>query len=69
MKESVMDFIMVPCGLLIMTAYHLWLLHRIIHHPLRHCRRPQCNQQALLDPCNDGGCEQEWSPGSPDPPQ
>ncbi|CAM8989931.1 unnamed protein product [Rhodiola kirilowii] len=33
MKESVMDFIMVPCGLLIMTAYHLWLLHRIIHHP------------------------------------
>uniref|UniRef100_A0A7N0TIE1 DUF599 domain-containing protein n=1 Tax=Kalanchoe fedtschenkoi TaxID=63787 RepID=A0A7N0TIE1_KALFE len=33
MKESWMDMTLVPCGLLIMAAYHVWLLHRIINRP------------------------------------
>ena len=28
-----LDFIMVPLGLMIMAAYHIWLLHKIIKQP------------------------------------
>ncbi|CAL9008974.1 unnamed protein product [Prunus brigantina] len=33
MQERVLDYIFVPAGLLVMVAYHLWLLYRIIMQP------------------------------------
>ncbi|MCD7448836.1 hypothetical protein HAX54_046929 [Datura stramonium] len=35
MVEQVLDYVLVPVGLLFMVAYHLWLIHRILNHPLR----------------------------------
>ncbi|KAL2921587.1 hypothetical protein RDABS01_013078 [Bienertia sinuspersici] len=35
MKEQVLDYILVPFGLIIMVGYHGWLLHRIINHPTK----------------------------------
>ncbi|OUZ99068.1 Protein of unknown function DUF599 [Macleaya cordata] len=35
MKKEVLDYILVPSGLLLMVAYHIWLLHRIITQPTR----------------------------------
>ncbi|MCD7463365.1 hypothetical protein HAX54_050425 [Datura stramonium] len=31
----VLDYVLVPVGLLFMVGYHLWLLHRILKHPIR----------------------------------
>lgn len=33
MEKQVLDYVLVPVGLLLMLAYHLWLLHRILKHP------------------------------------
>ncbi|CAN4085594.1 unnamed protein product [Withania somnifera] len=33
MDKQVLDYVLVPVGLLFMVAYHLWLLHRILKHP------------------------------------
>lgn len=35
MEKEVLDYILVPAGLLIMVAYHIWLLHHVVHHPSR----------------------------------
>ncbi|KAM3319655.1 hypothetical protein P3S67_006855 [Capsicum chacoense] len=34
MEKQFLDYMLVPVGLLFMVAYHLWLLHRILKHPL-----------------------------------
>lgn len=34
-KNSILDYILVPSGLVIMVAYHIWLLYRIKHHPTK----------------------------------
>uniref|UniRef100_K4BHX7 DUF599 domain-containing protein n=1 Tax=Solanum lycopersicum TaxID=4081 RepID=K4BHX7_SOLLC len=33
MEKEILDYVLVPLGLLIMAAYHLWLLQRILKHP------------------------------------
>ena len=33
MEKKDLDYILVPSGLLVMVAYHMWLLHRIVKHP------------------------------------
>lgn len=33
MEEKILDYVLVPTGLLVMAAYHIWLLYRILHHP------------------------------------
>ncbi|MCD7448837.1 hypothetical protein HAX54_046930 [Datura stramonium] len=33
--KMVLDYVLVPVGLLFMVGYHLWLLHRILKHPIR----------------------------------
>ncbi|TYI91713.1 hypothetical protein E1A91_D02G013300v1 [Gossypium mustelinum] len=35
MEIRYLDCILVPIGLLIMTVYHLWLLHRVIKYPIK----------------------------------
>ncbi|KAK9724141.1 hypothetical protein RND81_05G051200 [Saponaria officinalis] len=35
MKEQILDYLLVPIGLFIMAAYHVWLLLKIIHQPTR----------------------------------
>ncbi|KAI4306599.1 hypothetical protein L6164_029860 [Bauhinia variegata] len=35
MEKKVLDYVLVPSGLLIMVAYHLWLLRRIVKHPTK----------------------------------
>lgn len=35
MEKKILDFILVPSGLLVMLAYHFWLLHQIIKHPTK----------------------------------
>ncbi|KAK7275925.1 hypothetical protein RIF29_17052 [Crotalaria pallida] len=35
MEKKVLDFILVPTGLLVMFAYHLWLLLRVVRHPTK----------------------------------
>ncbi|XP_062076082.1 uncharacterized protein LOC133780254 [Humulus lupulus] len=35
MEKRVIDYMLVPSGLLAMVIYHGWLLYRIIHHPTR----------------------------------
>ncbi|KAL5568069.1 hypothetical protein UlMin_024644 [Ulmus minor] len=35
MEEKVFDYYLVPWGLVVMVAYHVWLLHRIIKHPTK----------------------------------
>ncbi|KAJ4723166.1 DUF599 domain-containing protein [Melia azedarach] len=35
MGKQLLDSILVPSGLLLMTAYHIWLLHRIVKHPTK----------------------------------
>ncbi|XP_057984215.1 uncharacterized protein LOC131168638 [Malania oleifera] len=32
-KEAILDYALVPMGLMVMVAYHVWLFHRITHHP------------------------------------
>ncbi|CAH1428452.1 unnamed protein product [Lactuca virosa] len=33
MEEDVLDFVLVPLGLFLMAAYHVWLLYQIRRHP------------------------------------
>ncbi|GAB2264983.1 hypothetical protein Dimus_000054 [Dionaea muscipula] len=33
--EQVLDYSLVPAGLVVMVGYHLWLLHRLLKHPIR----------------------------------
>ncbi|KAM1781092.1 hypothetical protein ACFX11_042351 [Malus domestica] len=33
MQQRVLDYVLVPAGLLVMVAYHLWLLYRILAQP------------------------------------
>ncbi|XP_041010046.1 uncharacterized protein LOC121254155 [Juglans microcarpa x Juglans regia] len=33
MKEKHLDYLLVPTGLTVMLAYHIWLLYRIVQHP------------------------------------
>ncbi|KAK4362827.1 hypothetical protein RND71_018068 [Anisodus tanguticus] len=33
MEEQVLDYVLVPVGLLFMVSYHVWLLHRILKQP------------------------------------
>ena len=35
MEKKVLDLILVPTGLLVMVAYHSWLLHRVVRHPTK----------------------------------
>ncbi|KAK6926122.1 Protein of unknown function DUF599 [Dillenia turbinata] len=35
MEQRVLDFTLVPTGILIMVSYHIWLLQRIINHPTK----------------------------------
>ncbi|KAI4306999.1 hypothetical protein L6164_030234 [Bauhinia variegata] len=35
MEKKVLDYILVPSGLLLMVAYHLWLFYRIVKHPTK----------------------------------
>lgn len=35
MREQLLDYTLVPLGLLIMVAYHVWLLHKIIKTPTK----------------------------------
>ncbi|KAH7668346.1 hypothetical protein IHE45_11G005500 [Dioscorea alata] len=35
MENQLLDFVLVPLGLIVMAVYHAWLLHRIIRHPMR----------------------------------
>ncbi|XP_020209979.1 uncharacterized protein LOC109794995 [Cajanus cajan] len=35
MEKKVLDLVLVPSGLLVMLAYHFWLLHQIIKHPTK----------------------------------
>jgi hypothetical protein len=35
MEKQILDYVLVPVGLLFMTAYHIWLLHQIANHPTR----------------------------------
>lgn len=33
MEEKVLDYVLVPTGLVGMVAYHVWLLHQIMNRP------------------------------------
>lgn len=33
MEKELLDYTLVPLGLIVMAAYHSWLLHRIVKHP------------------------------------
>ncbi|KAH7854709.1 hypothetical protein Vadar_016999 [Vaccinium darrowii] len=33
MEKRVLDYVLVPTGLLLMVAYHIWLLYRVVKHP------------------------------------
>uniref|UniRef100_A0A7N2MGW9 DUF599 domain-containing protein n=1 Tax=Quercus lobata TaxID=97700 RepID=A0A7N2MGW9_QUELO len=33
MEKSVLDYVLVPAGLVVMVSYHIWLLYRILKHP------------------------------------
>lgn len=33
MENKLLDYTLVPLGLSVMMAYHLWLLHRLVKHP------------------------------------
>lgn len=35
MEKRLLDYTLVPLGLIIMMAYHLWLLRRIVKHPTK----------------------------------
>ncbi|KAM3381667.1 hypothetical protein P3S68_007240 [Capsicum galapagoense] len=35
MDKQDLDYVLVPVGLLFMIAYHIWLFHRILKHPVR----------------------------------
>ena len=33
MEKQILDYTLVPAGLLLMVTYHFWLLFRILNHP------------------------------------
>lgn len=33
MDKQVIDYVLVPTGVVIMVAYHIWLLYQILKHP------------------------------------
>ncbi|KAL3838002.1 hypothetical protein ACJIZ3_022593 [Penstemon smallii] len=33
MEKRILDYVLVPSGLLVMVAYHIWLLRQIVRHP------------------------------------
>ncbi|KAK6926115.1 Protein of unknown function DUF599 [Dillenia turbinata] len=35
MEQQVLDFTLVPTGILLMVSYHIWLLYRITNHPTK----------------------------------
>ncbi|KAL1308641.1 hypothetical protein HN51_050633 [Arachis hypogaea] len=35
MEKKVLDLVLVPCGLLAMVAYHLWLLQKVVRQPTK----------------------------------
>ncbi|XP_010251073.1 PREDICTED: uncharacterized protein LOC104593089 [Nelumbo nucifera] len=35
MRREILDYFLVPSGLCLMVAYHIWLLYRIIRHPTK----------------------------------
>lgn len=35
MNKQILDFVLVPLGLSVMVAYHIWLLYRIGKHPMK----------------------------------
>ncbi|XAR52129.1 hypothetical protein NMG60_11020040 [Bertholletia excelsa] len=35
MKTQVLDYLFVPGGILVMVAYHIWLLYHVVKHPVR----------------------------------
>ncbi|KAF4347425.1 hypothetical protein G4B88_029897 [Cannabis sativa] len=35
MEKRVIDYLLIPLGLLAMVLYHCWLLHRVRHHPTK----------------------------------
>ncbi|KAL5568068.1 hypothetical protein UlMin_024643 [Ulmus minor] len=35
MEEKVLDYYLVPLGLAVMVAYHVWLFYRIVKHPTK----------------------------------
>ncbi|XP_073012415.1 uncharacterized protein [Typha latifolia] len=35
MKKEDLDFVLVPLGLTIMVAYHVWLVYRVLRHPTK----------------------------------
>ena len=35
MEKKVLDFVLVPSGLLLMVVYHVWLFYRIMKHPTK----------------------------------
>lgn len=35
MKKQILDFVLVPLGLCVMIAYHIWLFYRIAKHPMK----------------------------------
>ncbi|KAL4360949.1 hypothetical protein GQ457_04G013990 [Hibiscus cannabinus] len=35
MEKKYLDYVLVPIGILLMAAYHTWLLYRIIYHPTK----------------------------------
>lgn len=32
---QLLDYVLVPCGMLILVTYHIWLLYRIVKHPTK----------------------------------
>lgn len=35
MERKYLDYVLVPMGILLMVAYHLWLFYRIVKHPTK----------------------------------
>lgn len=33
MEKQVLDYMLVPTGLLLMVAYHIWLFYQVVKHP------------------------------------
>ncbi|XP_031500833.1 uncharacterized protein LOC116264641 [Nymphaea colorata] len=60
MEETDLDFVLVPCGLMVMAVYHVWLLHRVIHFPsrtvigLNALNRQQWVSTMMADPMKNG---------------
>lgn len=51
MEKQVLDYVLVPSGLMILVAYHIWLLHRIIKQP----NKTVIGVNAMMGSSYDGG--------------